>query len=257
MRLKLAVQLYTLRNFMNSPESIEQALRKVKAIGYNAVQQSGPIAVSNEEFKRLADEIGLTICATHGKFDDLQNRMDDVVAKHKLWECRYVGLGSLPPEYRTGKEGYERFAELASGMGRKLREAGLTFIYHNHDWEFARFGDATGMEILYERFDPETVQFELDVHWIQAGGGDPIEWIRKVKGRMGVVHLKDMTLTPERERRFAAVGAGNMNMRGIVEACLETGVEWGAVEQDESYGRDPFEELEISFHNLVKMGADA
>ena len=255
--MRIAAQLYTLRDYMKTPESVEQSLRKVKAIGYNAVQASGAIAVSDEEFKRLADEIGLTICATHIPYDDLLNRMDAVIAKHKLWDCKYVGLGSLPGDYRTDKSGYERFAKQASEFGRALRAAGLTFIYHNHDFEFAKYEDTTGMNILFEKTDPQAVDFELDVYWVQAGGADPIEWIRKAKGRMKVVHLKDMALTHDREQRFSAVGEGNMNFKGILEACEEIGVEWGAVEQDQCYGRDPFECLEISFQNLMRMGAKA
>lgn len=252
--MKIAAQLYTLREFLKTPEDIAETLKKVKQIGYNAVQVSGVGPIDNEALKELADHEQLTICATHIGYSDLANNLDSVIQKHKTWGCQYVGLGGLPQEYRTSAEGYAAFAKEASEIGRKLKAAGLTFIYHNHSFEFAKFDGRTGMDILFEESDPTAFDFELDVYWVQAGGADPVEWINKVNGRMKVVHLKDMAVTGDREQRFAEVGEGNMNFNRILKACNEIGVEWGAVEQDQCYGRNPFESLAISFNNLQKTG---
>ncbi len=252
--MKIAAQLYTLREYLKTPEDIAETLKKVKEIGYNAVQVSGMGPIDDQALKELADEAGLTICATHVGWQDLKDNLDKVIEKHKIWDCKYVGLGGLPGEYRT-KEGYSEFAKIASEIGRELKQAGLQFIYHNHDFEFAKFDGKTGLEILFEESDPEAVDFELDVYWVQAGGADVIDWIEKVRGRMKVVHLKDMVVTPDRKQLFAEVGEGNMNFEKILKACEEIGVEWGAVEQDQCYDRSPFESLAISQRNLQRMGA--
>ncbi|WP_274651312.1 sugar phosphate isomerase/epimerase family protein [Paenibacillus humicola] len=253
--MKIAAQLYTLREFLKTPEDIAKSLRKVKEIGYNAVQVSGVGPIDPAALKEFADREQLEICATHIGYQELWNNPDAVIAQHKLWNCRYVGLGSMPGEYRGSKEGFLRFAKEASDVGRKLKEAGLTFIYHNHSFEFAKFDGQSGMELLLQETDPSAVDFELDVFWVQAGGGDPSAWIDKVKGRMKVVHLKDMVVTAEGQR-FAEVGEGNMNFRRILDACEAIGVEWAAVEQDNCYGRDPFEALAVSARNLKAMGAE-
>jgi len=255
--VRLAAQLYTVREFLKTPEAIAESLRKIREIGYRAVQASGLGPIDAAEFKRLADREGLDICATHVGYEDLLHRLDEVIEKHRVWECKYVGLGSLPERYRGDRAGYAAFAKEVTGIGAKLREAGLTFVYHNHDFEFAKHDGKTGMDVLFEETGADAVDFELDVYWVQAGGADPIEWIRKVDGRMKVVHFKDMAITPQREQRFAEVGEGNMNFRGILSACEEIGVEWAAVEQDLCYGRDPFESLAISFTHLTAMGAKA
>jgi sugar phosphate isomerase/epimerase len=254
--MKVAAQLYTLRDFLKTPEDIAGSLKKVKEIGYNAVQVSGLGPIGDKELKEIADREGLTICATHISYADLKNNLDAVIEKHKLWGCKYVGLGGMPGEYRTSAKGFADFAKEASEIGRKLKEAGLKFIYHNHNFEYAKFDGKCGMDILLEESDPETVDFELDVYWVQAGGADPIEWIRKVKGRMKVVHLKDMVVTVDREQRFAEIGEGNMNFPGILAACREIGVEWAPVEQDRCYDRNPFDSLAISLKNLQKLGAE-
>ncbi|MGG1552199.1 sugar phosphate isomerase/epimerase family protein [Paenibacillus ferrarius] len=253
-RLKLAVQLYTLRNDLKTPEDISESLKKVKQLGYTAVQASGVGPIDVHEFKALADREGLNICATHVGYNDLLNNMDGVIAQHKAWDCKYVGLGGLPVEFRDSREGYAAFAKQATEFGRQLQAAGLKFIYHNHDFEFAKYEGKTGMDILFEETDPEAVYFELDVYWVQAGGADPIAWIRKMGGRMKVVHFKDMIVTPDRKQRFAEIGEGNMNFRGIIEACREIGVEWAAVEQDDCYDRNPFDSIAISLRNLQALG---
>jgi sugar phosphate isomerase/epimerase len=257
--MKLAAQLFTVREFMKTPEEVASTFKKVKEIGYNAVQVSGikTGVIEDEALKEIADHNGLTICVTHINHDLLLNEMDSIIKKHKIWECQYVGLGSMPKHYRDSKEGYLAFVKEANEMAKRLDDAGLKFVYHNHNFEFAKFEGQTGLDILKENFDPKTVDFELDVYWLQAGGADPAEWVRKVDGRMKVVHLKDMIIWPENEQRFAEVGEGNMNFSSIIEACRSIGVEWAAVEQDQCYGKDPFECLATSFRNLRAMGLDS
>lgn len=182
-------------------------------------------------------------------WDRLTNDLDALAAEHKLWNCKNIGLGSLPEIFRTGQEGYREFAKLMSDIAVTLKDQhDLQFVYHNHDFEFERFDGMTGMEILLTESDP-AVGFELDLYWVQAGGGSPAEWIRKVAGRMQVVHLKDMAIV-NRKQIFAEIGEGNMNYKEIINVCRETGVEWFVVEQDVCR-RDPFESLEISLRYLL------
>jgi sugar phosphate isomerase/epimerase len=74
-------------------------------------------------------------------------------------------------------------------------------------------------------------------------------WIRKVEGRMDVVHFKEMGVTKEREQIMVPVGQGNMNWPGIIAACNETGVKYAFVEQDKC-AKDPFDCLRDSFNYL-------
>ncbi|MFF2015478.1 sugar phosphate isomerase/epimerase family protein [Paenibacillus sp. NPDC058177] len=244
----IALQMYTLRDFTQTPDELRTTFQKVAAIGYTAVQVSGIGPIDPAKVKEYADEAGLKICATHVSWDRLENDLDALAREHQLWDCKYIGLGGLPDHYRTSQEGYRTFAQQASEIARRLKEQyGLQFIYHNHDFEFERVDGVTGMEILLNDSAPD-FGLELDLYWVQAGGGDPIEWTRKVKGRMGVVHLKDMAIV-ERRQTFAELGEGNMNYKGIIEACRETGVEWYVVEQD-ACRRDPFESVSISLKYL-------
>ncbi|MBW7460304.1 sugar phosphate isomerase/epimerase, partial [Paenibacillus sepulcri] len=121
-------------------------------------------------------------------------------------------------------------------------------IYHNHKFEFEKFEGKPGLEWLLDASDAAHVGFELDTYWVQAGGADPVKWVRKVEGRMKVVHLKDMAIVDDTQV-FAEIGEGNMDWPAVIEACRETGVEWYVVEQDKCPG-DPFESLAVSYRTL-------
>lgn len=254
MSTMLAAQMYTLREYTKTPADIDTTLAKVKEIGYDAVQMSAWGPIDPRELRALADKHELEICATHVSFDDIVARTAETIENHKIWGTDYVGLGSMPDKYRGTEEGMRQFCRDIRPAGEAIAKAGQHLIYHNHNFELARFGDKTGMDILMEETDPSWFQFEIDTHWITAGGGDPAAWIRKVAGRMDVVHFKDMVYVPEEGRStFAEIGEGNLNWPAIIGACAEIGVRMHIVEQDVCR-RCPFESLKISLQYLQKMG---
>ena len=246
---QLAAQLFTVRDFTKTSKGLAESMRKVREIGYRAVQVSQIGDIPDSEVKRIADDNGLTICATHIGYDQLLNDLDAVTAQHKLWGCRHVAIGGMPPEFRGTEDGFRRFAAIGSRIGEKLAAVDLTFSYHNHSFEFFKFGGRTGMDILFSESDPRYLLAELDTYWIQHGGGDPTAWIERMAGRMPIVHLKDMALqwlqdNPHPVQIFAEIGEGNLNWDAILPACAAAGAEWYAVEQDICQ-RDPFESLAI------------
>ena len=252
---RLAAQLYTVRQHTQTAQDLADILRRIRAIGYTAVQVSGIGPIPPAEVKAIADSAGLAICNTHIGYDRLLSDLPAVIEQHRLWNCRHVAVGSMPGPYReAGEEGYRRFAREAGEIGRKLGEAGLTFSYHNHSFEFVRFGARTGLDVIYDESDPRHLQAEIDTYWVQHGGGDPVQWIRKAAGRMPVIHLKDMVVV-DGQQAMAEIGEGNLNWPAILQACSEAGVEWCAVEQDECR-RPPIDSLAISYRNLRAMGIE-
>lgn len=254
MKTQVAAQMYTVREFMKTPADMDVSLGKVKASGYDAVQLSGGGPIDPADMRALLDKHELTVAATHIQFDKIVHDTEGAICDHRILGCEYIGLGGMPAEYRNSAEGYREFARVIEPAARKIADAGLTFIYHNHNFEFARFDGKTGLQILMESTDPAWMQFEIDTYWVQMGGGDPIDWIRRMAGRMDVVHFKDMATDPaERKPIMAEVGEGNLNWQGIIAACAQIGVKWHIVEQDICQ-RDPFESLEISLRNLHRLG---
>ena len=252
----LAAQMYTVRDFTKTPADIAQTVKKVKALGYDAMQVSAFGPIDPQELKNIIAGEGIEICATHTGYERMRDDTQAVIDEHQLWGCKYPAIGGMPQDYRQqGEDGFRKFAVDGSEVARKLADAGLTFGYHNHSFELERFGDKTGLDILFEESDPEAFQMEIDTYWIQHGGGDPAAWIRKAKGRSDLVHLKDMAIVG-REQRFAEIGEGNLNWPAIFDAGREAGARWYIVEQDRCYERDPFDSLGISLKNLRAMGLE-
>ncbi|MDK2990907.1 MAG: hypothetical protein PWP48_140 [Clostridiales bacterium] len=247
----IAAQLYTVREFTKTPEYIAETMKKVREIGYKAVQLSalGPIDVN--ELKKILDAEGLMACASHVSLEEARDQTDKVIEEHKILGCKYVAIAALPADYRNA-EGYHRFAKEAAEIGKKFAAAGLVLGYHNHSFELEKFNGKTGLDIIYDESDPEYLTGEIDTYWIQHGGAEPAVWIRKLKGRMPLVHFKDMGIVSGQQTMFE-VGEGNLNWSSILDACKETGVLWYIVEQD-ICRRDPFESLAISLRNMQAMG---
>lgn len=248
---KIAAQMYTLREYTKTPLQIKESLHKVKEMGYSVVQLSALGKIDMYELKDILDKEGLSVAATHDSFDRLKNNSDDVIKEHSLWKCPYVGVGSMPPEYAHDEDGLKRFAKDASKVAKVYKDAGFTFIYHNHNFEFKKFSKRTGFEILFGESDPDVFFSEIDTFWVQYGGGDPAYWIEKMAGRVPVVHFKDMVMG-DKSQLMAEVGEGNLNWKNIISSCEKAGVKWYIVEQDVCQ-RSPFDSLKISLDNLHAM----
>ena len=249
----VGAQLYTLREHLKTTDDMAATFKRVGELGYSAAQLSGHGAGTPEEIKGFADDAEVAIVATHIGYDRIRDDVDAVIAEHQLWGCRHVGIGGMPTEFRSG-DGFARFGAEASVTARPLIDAGLTFSYHNHSFELERFDGRTGLEILAAESDPAVFSFEIDTYWIQHGGGNPVSWLNTLRGRMHVVHLKDMAMNGG-EQLFAEVGEGNLEWAPILDACRQADIEWYLVEQDRCQ-RDPFESLGLSLRNLRALGLD-
>ena len=245
--------MYTVRDAVKTAPDIEDTLKKIVEIGYTAIQISAVGPVDPAELGAMVEASGLKVAGTHIAWDRFLTDLEAVIEEHKMWGCVHPGIGGLPAEY-YGEGGVDRFIREVRPVSVRLAEEGMDFSYHNHNREFIRHGDRTWLAALYEDSDPGDVKAEIDTYWVQAGGGDPAQWIRKCAGREPLLHLKDMSMGPEREPRFAEVGEGNLNWRAILDAAEEAGVEFLLVEQDNCYDRDPFDSLALSYRNLNALG---
>jgi sugar phosphate isomerase/epimerase len=249
----IGAQLYTLRDHCKTIDDIAKTCRKVADIGYTAVQISGFGPADPKAVAKVMQDCNLTVASTHMGWDRFLKDLDAVIEEHKLWGCKHPAIGGLAGEYHSA-EGVKRFVDELRPVAKRLAAEAMDFSYHNHNHELIRYGEKTWLAMLYEQAPPEVLKAEIDTYWIQAGGGDPAQWVRDLGPRQPLLHCKDMAMAPGREQRFAPVGEGNLNWPAILDAAEAVGVEFYLVEQDSSYDLDPFEALAISFRNLKAMG---
>ncbi len=257
--MQIGAQFFNLREFCKTPEGLAESLAKVADIGFKTVQLSGVCAYTPEWMDAELKKNGLTAPLTHYNAARIADETDAVIAEHKGFGAQYIGLGSMPDFKKNGyrEEDYLAFVERYLPAARKIRDAGLKFMYHNHSFEFYRFPDGRNViERLCDDFTADEMGFTLDTYWVTDAGGDPIHWLYRLKDRINCVHFKDMMYaSTEPNRRMAPIGSGNLNWPAIIETCRELGVEYAFIEQDHSYGEDPFVCLKKGYDYLHALGA--
>ena len=249
--MKIGAQLYTTREFCQTLDGFAETLRKVADIGYTTVQVSGTCPFEADWLKNQLDATGLSCVLTHTPPPQLTGDIQKVIDNHNVFGCDYVGLGfwAFDPERDMS---YEKFIETYVPVAKALKEGGKYFMYHNHDGEFRRLGDKIVLEHLLEEVPAEIMGFTVDTFWVQAGGGDPAQWLEKLTGRIPCIHLKDYAFG----RQMAVVGEGNINFDRVFEKAEAGGTQYMLVEQDDCHGEDPFACLKRSYDYLRSRGFD-
>ena len=247
--MKIGAQLFTVREYTRNLDDFAETLKKVADIGYQTVQVSGTCPFEAEWLKEQLDKNGLACVITHTNPDQTEK----VIENHKIFGCNYVGLGAIPWGLNRNPAGLDAFAEIFREPAKKIKEAGLKLMYHNHGFEFQKANGVTLLERIADAFPADELGFTLDSYWVQYGGGDPAQWAEKLSGRIGCVHVKDMKFDGEKPQ-MAYIGEGNINFDRFLSACEKAGAEYVLVEQDDCQGRDPFYCLKKSYETLTAMG---
>jgi len=252
MKIKqVAAQLYTLRDFTKTPKEIAATLKKVRKIGYKAVQASALGPIKESELVKILDGEGLTCCATHEGSDTILNDPEAVVERLEKLGCKYTAY-PYPRDVDFNDEAQiHALAKKLDTAGAVLRKAGQVLTYHNHAIEFVRYGDKTALEIIYDETKKKNLQGEIDTFWVQVGGCDPVDWCKRLEGRLPLLHMKDYKFLTSNKHDMAEIGAGNLNWKAIVAAAEKSGCKWFIVEQDVCPG-NPFDSLKISFDYIAE-----
>ncbi len=248
--MKIGAQSYTIREYCKNEEDFARSMEKVAGIGYRYVQLSAIGPIEPARVKAICDRNGLEIVLTHNPEGDFLRETDRLIERHRLYGCKYAGLGYLPERYQK-EGGAERFAGDFGPAAEKLKAAGLKLMYHNHALEFARMADGrTMMEHLLSAMPADLMGVTADTYWLQYGGMDVYAWLEAHEERLHCVHLKDFAVKGF-EIRMAPVGGGNLDFGRILKLLEQNGTtEYALVEQDECYGASPFDCLRQSFEYL-------
>ena len=252
--MKIAAQLYNCRDYARTPVEIKATLGTVKKLGFDTIQISGLGPCDPELLNRWIKEFGFEVCLTHVPWQRLSDpeELKKLIAEHKMMNCSHIGLGARPGDvFANTYEGWTDFIVKAKEITSQIMDAGLDFSYHNHDFEFEKWNGISAMDRLIE--EVPDMYFTLDTFWVQAGGANPLKYIKKLAGRIPVIHFKDFRIA-NRTRQFAEIGLGNLDWDEIIPLCESTGVLYAAIEQDSDWLENPFDSLAISRKFLLEKG---
>ena len=263
-----------------------EVMSKLVDIGYHCAEISQvPMTKENVAgFRRAIDELNFNVSSMTaavapmfpgqpGEYlsnpDDYKKMLDDA----RTLNCDMFRIGMMPMNAIGNVEKCIDFAKQAEEYCLKLKEDGIDLYYHNHHIEFMKLENGEYLlDVL--RANAPHMGFELDTHWIQRGGENPVKFIQKYAGSVRLLHLKDYRIAnvkmpdmsgPDAMKKFvsaffaepvqfAELGKGNLPLKACIEAGLAGGAEYFLIEQDDSYGRDPFDCLKDSRDHLIQLG---
>ena len=279
--MKTGATIYSLMGMLR--EDYFGTLRKLADTGCQYIEyvstpadENGVPVASPAEIGRRVKEMGLTPVSSHVKFTSDPDSMKKVIEENlEMGAPRLV----LPFELMNTRDQVKALAETCNEMGRRCKENGLEFYYHNHCQEFYMVEGKTAYDWLVELTDPELVGFEVDTFWAKRGGQDPCALIRKLGPRAGLIHQKDMGISASpvdlvagvtgmtrdnfRDKIFArtnptdicVVGTGTMEIQEIVETVTELGYASTIVVELDCCARETEEKFDTPLSPLASIKA--
>jgi len=233
------VQTYTFRRSMGTDPA--KVLDTIKMMGFTEIEGGGGRMLP-QDFKKLCDERGISIPSTGASYEDLNNKIDSVVWRAKMLGAKYVMCAWIPHQNNVLTfENAKKAAEDFNRAGKILKENGLTFCYHAHGYEFQSYENGTLLDYIFKNTDPNYVSFQMDIFWIQFGGGDPVALLKKYGSRWKLMHVKDMRKGTKKDitgltsvENDVALGTGELDLPAILKEAKKIGIKHYFIEDESS-----------------------
>jgi sugar phosphate isomerase/epimerase len=235
----LGVQAYTFRK--SFPNSVPQTLDTIKMMGFTEIEGGGG-RVSPQEFKKLCEERGIKIPSTGAGYEQLVKSPDSVAMTAKVLGATYVMCSWIP--HKKGEFNLEDAKKAVADFnraGKVLKEQGITLCYHTHGYEFQPYEDGTLMDYIIKNTNPADVSFEMDILWVQFGGGDPAALLKKYGNRWKLMHLKDLRKGTKKDltggtsqENDVPLGTGELDIPGILKEAKKVGIKHYFIEDESS-----------------------
>lgn len=229
---------YTFRkSFSKDPAA---TLDTLKNLGIKDIEFSNLFGKIAADLRKLLDERNIQ-CSSFGvSYDDALNKTDEVGENAKTLGASFVRVAWVPHSGPFTLEMAEKTVADFNKIGKRLKdEFGLTFCYHNHGYEFEKYGDGTLMDYIIQKTDPKYVSFELDMLWAFFPGQDPAALISKYPDRFKLVHMKDLRKgvqgnmsggTPV--ENDVALGTGQLDIPAILKAAKKSSIKHYYIEDE-------------------------
>lgn len=256
----LSLQLYSGRNY-----PLDSVIQTASRLGYMYVEGYGGtdtatgglsgLYVNAPALRAKLDAAGLSMPTAHMGLDLVES------PERALEVTRTLGINTvicpwLPPNLRpTDAAGWKALGERLGRAAVPFQRAGLTFGYHNHDFEFLPLPDGRfPMDVLIEA--APGISVEVDIAWVYRGNADPFPWLEKHGSRIVAIHVKDIAAKGENtaEDGWADVGHGTLPWRELMATVKsKTAAKYFVAEHDNPSDFARFAERTIA--SVKKFGA--
>ncbi len=256
----IGIQLWTLRDILT--KDVKGVLTQVGKTGFTEVEtfgfspKNGFFGTSVKDFKSILTDNGLKATSNHFDFNPMfKDGSTDLVKVYietaNELGSEYVTVPYIVSELRgTSADDYKQIAHKINHAAELCKAAGLKLAYHNHDFEFTKFGNTNGYEILLNETDKNLVDFEMDLYWVVRSGNNPLDLFKNHPGRFKMWHVKDMDKTNHDWN--AEIGTGSINFKAIFAQAKQSGMKRFFLEHETNYKPNPLESIKTSFNYIEK-----
>jgi sugar phosphate isomerase/epimerase len=247
------LQLYSLRDDL--PKDPKGVLKQVASFGYKQVEsyegkQGMFSGMTNKEFKKYMEELGMTIVSSHcninNDFETKAAQAGEIGMKYLI--CPHLGMQKTIDDFK-------RSAEKFNACGEICKKNGLRFAYHNHGYSFTTLEGQLPQDVLMQNTDKALVDFEMDIYWVVTAGADPIAWLNKYPGRFTLCHVKDRKKDADAKNTDAStdLGTGSIDFKKILKAGSSKGLKYFIVEQERYDNSTPLKSAEVGAQYMKKL----
>jgi sugar phosphate isomerase/epimerase len=235
---KIALQMYSLREQMKSDVPGTHAI--IPKMGINYIEGGGTYGMSKEAYQQLLKDNKLSVVAVGADYKQLQENPQSIIDNAKAYGAKYATCFWIP--HTSGKfsiKETEEAIELFNQAGKKLKDAGITLCYHPHGYEFTPHKDGVLFDLMLE--NAQNFAFNMDVFWVQMGGGDPLAIMQRFPNKFPLLHLKDRAKgTPGSTdgrgdvESNVVLGTGDIDIRGLIKQAQKSKTKYIIIEDESS-----------------------
>ncbi len=246
------LQLYTLRDVIaDDPQAV---LRQVAEFGYRQIESyDGPQGMfwgmGNTGFKEFLEDHGMTAISSHANvFNDFERKVE---------QAAEIGIEYIVSPWIGRQDSLDRYREIAdqfNELGQIAKDAGMKFAYHNHAYTFRRQDGEFPQDILMQGTDPDLVEFQADIYWVEVAGESTIDWINRYPGRFTSSHVKDLSDGDDPES--TVLGTGVIDYTSILPVAKANGMKYFIVEQEAYSGTTPIDAVRKNAEYMKQLMAE-
>jgi sugar phosphate isomerase/epimerase len=259
-RFSIGLQLSTLVKQKVDEAELKARLQQIAAIGFQEVEPwHAAYSIPADRLRKDIVDSALKVTSGHFEYADLTADLSGQLAYAKALGLKWVVCPMLPKSQWTSADGFHTAARQLNEWAKRVNDMGMRFAFHNHDYEFRKFDEITGYDILLQETDPNLVFYEMDCYWITQAGYDPLQMLNRLGRRVRMLHIKDRKPgfpssndMSDSSAHFTEVGTGGINWPTLLAAAEKLQIEHYFIEQDHIEG-PPLESLRISYNYLQKL----
>ena len=264
---KVGLQLYSVRDKME--KDMDATLKAVKDAGYDCVEFAGFFDKKPKEVKALLEKYNLSCYSIHHNVAEFLGDVEKGLEYIKELGVKYFAIPHYSiDEYLTN---WDETIEKFKNLEKILSDNNVQLLYHNHDFEFTKVDGEYIIDKLYKEIPGMSPEF--DVCWVEYGGENACEYLKKYSDKIDVIHFKDFDCKElaggpvyeligvdskakkeDNEFKFKPLGRGRQNWDAIIETAKEIDAEIIIVEQDNWYDDDSMNCAKLSREFLESKG---